>query len=89
MRERVAAAEGLTPEDMREVLPSGRVKKFANRANWAVKYMAMAGLVERVRSGVYRLTEEGERLLAQTPPRIDNDFLGTTRLISSASGEEE
>lgn len=75
MRERVAAAEGLTPEDMREVHPSGRVMKFANRADWAVKYMAIAGLVERVRPGVYRLTPQGERLLAQAPSRIDNELL--------------
>ena len=75
VRARVAAAEGLTPENVRELLPSGSQPVFTNRISWALIYMGMAGLVERVRRGVYRLTAEGERLLAQVPPRIDNKLL--------------
>ena len=36
LRERIAAAEGLTPEDMREMLPNGRQPKFTNRVSWAL-----------------------------------------------------
>ena len=75
VRKRVAAAQQLTPEDLREMLPSGKQPAFTNRVSWAVIYMARAGLVERVRRAVYRLTEEGERLLAQRPDRIDNSIL--------------
>ena len=71
VRARVAAAEALTPGDLREVLPSGRQSVFANRVAWAVTHMARAGLVERVRRGSYRLTEDGGKLLAQAPTRID------------------
>ena len=39
---------------------------FTNRISWALIYMGMAGLVERVRRGVYRLTAEGERLLGSS-----------------------
>ena len=67
----VADTEGLTTEDVRELLPSGRQQVFTNRIAWAVTHMSHAGLVEKVRRSVYRLTKEGERLLAQAPTRID------------------
>ena len=47
-----------------------------NRVSWAVSYMERAGLLERVRRGVYRLTQEGERLLSRSPSRIDVNLLG-------------
>ena len=71
VRAYVADTEGLTTEDVRELLPSGRQQVFANRIAWAVTHMSHAGLVEKVRRSVYRLTKEGERLLAQAPTRID------------------
>ncbi len=76
IRERVAAAEGLSAEEVRELLPSGRQSRFGNRVNWAVIYMERAGLLARVRRGVYRLTTDGEHLLSQAPSRIDLDVLG-------------
>ncbi len=71
VRARVATTEGLTPEEVRELLPSGKQPVFANRIAWAVAHMSHAGLVEKVRRGVYRLTSEGEHLLVQAPTRID------------------
>ena len=71
----VTAAEELTPEDMRELFPSGRQSVFATRINWVMIHMTGAGLVERVRRGVYRLRSGGERLLAQAPARIDKNVL--------------
>ena len=75
VRARVAAAEELTPEDLGELLPSGHQTVFANRVSWALTGMGIAGLVEKVRPGCWRLTEEGERLLAQAPSRIDRELL--------------
>ena len=75
VRARIAAAEGLTPEDVREVLPSGRQPVFTNRVSWAVIHMERAGLLERVRRAVYRMTAEGERLLSRAPARIDMNLL--------------
>lgn len=75
VRAHVAKAEGLTPEDLRELLPSGNSPVFTNRVAWAVSHMARASLLERVRRGVYRLTAEGEQLLAQAPTRINLSFL--------------
>ncbi len=76
VRERIVAAEGLSAEDVREMLPSGRQAVFVNRVSWAVIYMKRAALLERVRRGVYRLTDEGERLLYRAPSRIDLNLLG-------------
>ncbi len=39
-------------------------------------YMERAGLLGRLRRGVYRLTQEGERLLSRKPSRIDLNLLG-------------
>ena len=65
VRERVASAEGLTEENLREKLPSGRQRTFTNRVAWALNYLLRAALVERVRRGVYRVADEGKRVLAK------------------------
>lgn len=77
IRRRVADAENLTAEEVSEKLPSGRQTILANRVSWALLGMVRAGLVERVRHGVYRLSDEGERLLASEPTRVDDGLLGT------------
>ncbi len=74
VRERTAA-EGLSADDVREMLPSGRQAVFVNRVSWAVMYMERAGLLERVRRGVYRLTDEGD-LLSRASSSIDLNLLG-------------
>ena len=77
VRTRVATAEHLTDQDLKEKLPSGRQSVFVSRVSWAVSYMEHAGLVERVRRGVYRLTAEGEGLLQQNLSRVDLNVLRT------------
>ena len=75
VRERVANAEGLTDKDMQEMLPSGRQRTFTNRVAWALNYLLRAALVERVRRGVYRVADEGKRLLAKPPKRLNIRYL--------------
>ena len=75
VRERVASAEGLTDKDLREMLPSGRTRVFTNRVAWALNYLLRAALVERVRRGVYRVADEGKRLLVKPPSRLDIRYL--------------
>ena len=75
VRQRVADAEGLTPEALHELLPSGNVTKFANRVAWALVHLQKAGLVEKVQRGIYRLAAAGEQLLVQSPTRIDMPLL--------------
>lgn len=76
IREQVAADEGISALEVREMLPSGRQYVFANRVAWALSHMGRAGLLERVRKGVYRSTQEGESLLSREPSRIDMKLLG-------------
>ena len=75
IRNYIAEVQGLTPEEIRELLPGSRQAVFVNRVSWALLYLGRAGLSERVRRGVWRLTEEGESLLADAPPRIDMNYL--------------
>ncbi len=85
VRERVATAEGLSAEDVQEMFPSGRQKVFGNRVSWAAIHMMRAGLLERPRRAVFRLTQEGERLLSRNPSRIDMRLLGELPEHSSRS----
>ena len=71
VRRRVAEAERLTPDDLRELLPSGRQSVFSNRVSWALAHMERAGLVARVHRGVYRLTPDGEKTSSDAPGRLD------------------
>ncbi|MDE0109010.1 MAG: restriction endonuclease [Bryobacterales bacterium] len=75
VRQRVVDAEGLTSEQLEELLPSGQQTVFANRVSWAMMYMQKAGLATRVRRGVYQLSADGSSLLAQPPPKIDLNVL--------------
>lgn len=75
MRERVAAEVRLSESDLAEMLPSGRQSTFTNRTAWANVFLQRAGLLEKAGRGVYRITEEGRRVLAEAPERIDMRFL--------------
>jgi restriction system protein len=57
------------------MLPSGRQTTFANRTAWANVFLQRADLLERVSRGVYRITDEGRKVLAERPERIDMRFL--------------
>ena len=75
LRDRVAGDFNLSGQDLAEMLPSGRQTKFANRTAWANIFLQRAGLIEKARRGVYRITEAGRTVLAENPPRIDMKFL--------------
>lgn len=75
VRERVAAKLGLTPEELGELIPSGRQSMFANRANWAHVYLKQAGLLRTVRRGVYQVTDRGKQTLRERPGQITNAYL--------------
>ena len=86
VRKRVASARGLTDEDLREMLPSGRQSAFTSRVSWAMSYLLRATLVERVRRGYYRVSDDGKRLLAKPPKRVDVRYL--RRFPGFAEGEK-
>src|SRR3990170_8784099 len=66
---------GLTPEERETLLPSGTQRAFVNRVNWAATYLRKAGLLDSPSRAHVQLTEEGARVLAQSPDRVDRSFL--------------
>lgn len=65
----------LPEEDRRELLPSGRQTRVANRVYWTFVHLSKAGLLKREARGLYSITLEGRHALAQNPDRIDISFL--------------
>ena len=61
-------------DDLAERLASGGLA-FPNRVHWARVHMSIAGLVEVPERGHYRITEEGQELLATGPETIDRKNL--------------
>ena len=65
----------LTPEERRELLPSGLQAILDNRVGWARTYLKKAGLLASPRRGAVRITDRGREVLASNPDRIDVKFL--------------
>ncbi|WP_342154242.1 restriction endonuclease [Methylorubrum sp. SB2] len=74
--EQIAVEFALTPDQMAELLPSGRgIRLINNRAHWAKTYLVKAGLLEQPRRGVFQATARGREVLQRKPKRIDNAVL--------------
>jgi restriction system protein len=72
---RVADRVHISEADRTALLPSGRGALYVSRIHWATTYLVKAGLAVRPRRAVVQLTDEGQRVLAASPERIDNTFL--------------
>ncbi|MDX2042664.1 MAG: restriction endonuclease [Acidobacteriota bacterium] len=71
----LAQEYNLTNAERAQLLPSGRQTVFRNRVAWAKAHFKHAGLIESPRRGVYRITDRGREVLAESPKRIDLKFL--------------
>jgi restriction system protein len=65
----------LTPDERKELLPSGQQQVFDNRVGWARTYLTKAGLFQKTRRSHYEISERGREVLASNPDRIDVKFL--------------
>ena len=65
----------LTEEELNQFLPSGTQKTFHNRVYWAKAHLKMAGLTEDIKRGVFKITDEGEKLLRQNPTVVNLKLL--------------
>ncbi len=65
----------LSPEELRELLPSGKQTVFYSRVGWAKTYLAKAKLIDKVRLSHYVMTSRGREVLNENPPEIKNEFL--------------
>lgn len=61
----------LTPEERRQMLPSGGARFFDNRVGWAKSHISQAGLLSAPRRAVSVITERGREVLRNYPNRID------------------
>lgn len=75
LRDRLAEEFGLTPDERAEMLPNGRQRRFDNRVGWSTTHLYQAGLLERPRRGVTRLTDRGRDVLIRHPHRVDISVL--------------
>ncbi len=74
-RDRLAKVMGLTEEDLRERLPSGRQTTFSNRVAWAKVYLTQAGVLKSPKRGCFHLSERGRKILSEAPDKIDIKYL--------------
>nr|BBH87349.1 hypothetical protein KTC_21000 [Thermosporothrix sp. COM3] len=65
----------LSDQERKELLPSGKRRRFDNRVHWARTYLVKANLLAATGRAKFRLTEQGSRVLKSNPPRIDVQFL--------------
>lgn len=71
LREKIAQALKLTPEELEQKLPSGTQSLFANRVAWGIVFLTRAGALQKVKRGVYQITERGRGLLQRYPDDIN------------------
>lgn len=66
---------GLSADEREQLLPSGKQRTLDNRVNWAKSYLKQAGLLSYPRRGFFVATDEGRKVLAQKPSRIEANYL--------------
>jgi restriction system protein len=62
---------GLSDEEKKELLPSGKQTVFENRIGWAKTHLKKAGLLVYPKRGCIKITERGLFLLNNKPEKID------------------
>lgn len=65
----------LTEEERQRKTAGNTMPVFVNKIAWARMYLTRAGLLDSPSRGIWRITEEGRRLLAEKPPVITNRLL--------------
>jgi restriction system protein len=65
----------LTETERGELLASGKQTRVANRVYWAFVHLTKAELLKREARGLYVISEEGRKALAENPAKIDLNFL--------------
>ena len=90
--EKLAGDFALSADERSHLLPSGRQTTFANRVHWAKSYLGKAGLIELTKRAHFRITEDGRKVLAAPPERIDIKYLNRFpgfQQFREAGGEEQ
>ncbi|TKG95177.1 restriction endonuclease [Puteibacter caeruleilacunae] len=75
LREILAIRYNITPEQRRELLPSGTTRVFDNRVGWAKTYLTKAGLLTSPKRGFVAISERGREALTENLEIINNAYL--------------
>lgn len=73
--EKIALFFKLTEIELNEILPSGKQRRWHNRANWACYDLFRAGLLDRPKKGLYVITDLGKKVALENPAMIDREYL--------------
>jgi len=65
----------VTPEERKELLPSGQQVIFDNRVGWARTYLKKAGLLVSPRRGAIKITDRGHEVLKENLTEINSNYL--------------
>lgn len=65
----------VTPEERKELLPSGQQQIFDNRVGWARTYLKKAGLLSTPRRGTLKITDRGYDVLKEDLTKINSNYL--------------
>ncbi|MEO6669455.1 MAG: restriction endonuclease [Ferruginibacter sp.] len=65
----------LTEEDLNEWLPSKSQKTFYNRVYWAKAHLKMAGTIDNVSKGNFKITDKGKLVLEKKPDFVNVKYL--------------
>ena len=79
----------LTQDELGQMTPSGRMSIFSNRVGWAKTYLKKAGLVDAPRKALFKITPQGQKVLAQKPEIIDPSFLRKFSSFNEFQGGSE
>lgn len=71
----LASEFNLTEEDLNEWLPSKSQKKFYNRVYWAKAHLKMAGVLENMGKGQFKITNRGIEILKDNPQFVNVKYL--------------
>jgi len=74
-RDILADRYNMTEEERSQRLPSGAANTFYNRLAWAKTYLERAGLLIKIKRGVFKISNTGIELLRNPPERIDINYL--------------
>ena len=72
---RVGEHFNVTPDEMKELIPSGRAKLISNRVGWATTYLRKAGLLRSDKRGYIQVTDTGQIVVKENPKQINIKYL--------------
>lgn len=75
IHDRLCEEFDLSPEEIKTRITSGNQTVMRNRVGWARTYLNKAGLLEVPQKAHARITERGQKVLAECPARVDVKYL--------------